>query len=148
MPPPNRRVTLRRGSNVEVIGKEEGFFGSYYEATIFKCLGMGCYVVQYMNLLEDSGRKPLLDVVRLKDIRPIPPDHDADLDGFEVNQCIDVYDNEGWWVGEIKSKRRRGEYFVYFSSTNEEIVYSAPQIRTHMEWSNGSWTFQNNRTQQ
>ncbi|MED6159229.1 hypothetical protein PIB30_040345 [Stylosanthes scabra] len=124
-PPPNRRVTFRRGSKVEVIGKEEGFFGSYYEATIVTCLGMGCYVVQYENLLDDNGLKPLLEVVKLKDLRPIPPNNDANLDGFEVNQRVDVYHNEGLtWngstgPGHIKTAQLNNEGGVGFLKINK-----------------------------
>ncbi|KAL1363149.1 hypothetical protein HN51_011340 [Arachis hypogaea] len=145
-PPFRSRVRFQIGQKVEVCGKEEGFFGSYYEATIVSCVGNSCYLVQYKNLLSATEpNKPLVEMVKLKDLRPIPSE-DLGSHEFIVNQNVDVFDNDGWWVGKITSKRG-SRYSVYFSSTNEEIVYPSSQIRVHLDWIDGSWVYQDGNQQ-
>ncbi|PNX95658.1 RNA binding protein, partial [Trifolium pratense] len=54
MRPPMKKIDYKVGDKVEVCSKEEGFMGSYYEATIASCLDNGRYVIRYKNLLKDD----------------------------------------------------------------------------------------------
>ncbi|WVZ24360.1 hypothetical protein V8G54_002904 [Vigna mungo] len=124
MRPPRKKVNFRPGDKVEVSSNEEGFFG--------------LYVVRYDTLLEDDESKPLTLTVFPRELRPKPP-RIATSSSFALYQRVDAFDNDGWWVGEITGKVDIDRYYVYFSTTHEEIVYPASAIRVHQEWINGQW---------
>lgn len=136
MDPPRRRYRFYNGEQVEVCSKEEGFLGSYYEATIVSYLNNGRYKVQYRNLMNEDESMPLIENVYPGELRPLPPQIHTSV--FSPYQIVDAFQNDGWWVGEIRA-RRGSIYYVYFNSTNEEIAYPTSQIRAHHEWVNGLW---------
>ena len=139
MRPPLKRVDFREGDKVEVCSREEGFLGSYYEATVLCHLDTGHYVVQYKTLLQDDDvSKPLVETLYPRDLRPSPPKVHARGE-FTPYQIVDAFDNDGWWVGEITGRRAAHHYCVYFHTTNEEIAYPSSKIRAHHEWVNGEW---------
>jgi len=130
------------GDKVEVCSTEEGFLGSYYLATVVSRLdNNGLYVVRYDTLLEDNSSQPLTETLYPEELRPRPPRVVAS--SFALYQQVDVFDNDGWWVGEICEKVDDDHYCVYFSTTEEEIVCPASAIRVHHEWFNGQWVRSN-----
>ncbi|XP_061371243.1 protein AGENET DOMAIN (AGD)-CONTAINING P1-like [Gastrolobium bilobum] len=139
---PMKRVDFCRGKKVEVCSKEDGFVGSYYEATLVSHLPNGLCVVRYTNLLEDDESQPLTETLYQKELRPLPPRVQGSA--FSLYQKVDVFDNDGWWVGEITGRRiSDSHYYVYFTTTNEEIAYPYSQIRVHHDWVNGDWLLSN-----
>ncbi|KAJ4829781.1 hypothetical protein Tsubulata_040853 [Turnera subulata] len=131
-------VTFNRGDEVEVCSKQEGFLGSYYEGTVLKQLGPNSYALQYKNLVEeDDESRPLVEVVPSEEIRPTPP-RIRFGGGFGLHNEVDVFANDGWWVGRI-TERKGSAYYVYFASTREEIVYHGSLLRIHLDWVNGKW---------
>ncbi|XP_027347817.1 DUF724 domain-containing protein 3 [Abrus precatorius] len=141
MRPPRKRVDFGRGDKVEVCSKEEGFIGSYYEATVVSHLDNGLYVVRYDTLLQDDESQPLTETLFPKELRPSPPR--VQVSHFSLYQCVDAFDNDGWWVGQITGKRGSSHYYVYFATTNEEIAYPSSKIRLHHEWLQGEWVLSN-----
>ncbi|KAI9086733.1 hypothetical protein K1719_031327 [Acacia pycnantha] len=71
-----------------------------------------------------------------KELRPLPPV--ISVRRFSVNQKVDAFDNDGWWLGVITGKDGPDRYFVYFASTDQEIAYPVSQIRVHQDWINGN----------
>ncbi|KAL9297775.1 hypothetical protein ACSQ67_023671 [Phaseolus vulgaris] len=138
MRPPRKTVNFRHGDKVEVCINEEGFLGSYYLATVVSRLDNGLYIVRYDTLLEDDESQPLTETLFPKELRPKPPRLTA-TSSFALYQRVDAFDNDGWWVGEISGKVDNRHYYVYFSTTHEEIVYPASAISVHQEWLNGQW---------
>nr|GMC95683.1 DUF724 domain-containing protein 3 [Ipomoea batatas] len=62
------------GDVVEVASNDEGFVGSYYEATVVGQLtASNVYIVQYRNLMTDDFSAPLTENVPLEQIRPQTP---------------------------------------------------------------------------
>ncbi|CAJ1978804.1 unnamed protein product [Sphenostylis stenocarpa] len=144
MRPPRKKVNFRHGDKVEVCSNEEGFFGSYYLATVVSRLDNGLYVVRYDTLLEEDGSQPLTETLFPKELRPKPPRLDSSSSSsFKLYQRVDAFDNDGWWVGEITGKADKHHYYVYFSTTHEEIAYPSSAIRVHQEWLNGEWVRSN-----
>ncbi|KAK2431303.1 protein AGENET DOMAIN (AGD)-CONTAINING P1 [Trifolium repens] len=144
MRPPMKKIDYKVGDKVEVCSKEQGFIGSYYEATIISCLDNGRYVIRYKNLLKDDESSELLTETLLpKDFRPSPP-RVCNPSKFQFNQKVDVFDNDGWWVGEIKSEKilmeKSCSYIVYFDYTDQSIQYPYDQIRVHHDLMfSGEW---------
>jgi len=77
-----------------------------------------------------------------KDLRPLPPRVCNPLK-FELNHKVDVFDNDGWWVGKIASENILMEksyyYSVYFDYCHQTIYYLCDQIRVHQELVWGDW---------
>ncbi|KAK2377744.1 protein AGENET DOMAIN (AGD)-CONTAINING P1 [Trifolium repens] len=132
MRPPMKKIDYKVGDKVEVCSKEEGFMGSYYEATIVSCLDNGKYVIRYKNLLKDDESRLLIETLLLKDLRPSPP-RVRNPSKFQLNQKVDVFDNDGWWVGKIISEKilmgKSYYYTVYFKYTDQTVYYTCDQIR-------------------
>lgn len=142
MRPPQRTVVYKAGDEVEVIGKEEGFYTSYYEATVVSVLPYGRYEVQYKTLIVDEETKiPLKEAVLAKDLRPVPPLVNTRGE-YKLYQAVNTFDNDGWWygmiVGRISCTGGKG-YNVYFSSTNETLPYNCSRIRVHHEFFDAEW---------
>jgi len=143
MRPPTKRVDYKVGDKVEVCSKEDGLVGSYYESTIVSCLEeRGKYTVRYKNLLKDDESELFIEILFPKDLCLIPP-RVRRPSKFQLNQKVDVFDNDGWWVGEIirdKILMQKTYYYsVYFDYTNQTIYYPCDQIRVHQELSWGEW---------
>ncbi|KAK3004537.1 hypothetical protein RJ639_018835, partial [Escallonia herrerae] len=125
---------FRRGDQVEVSSKEDGFAGSYFAATVVSELTKEEYIVQYMTLLKEDKSGPLREIVAPDEIRPVPPEIPAT--GFNLRDLVDAFANDGWWVGKITGKIG-AKYFVRFQSTGDEGAYSLSDLRVHQEYVNG-----------
>lgn len=143
-PTPLRRLQparFRRSDQVEVASEQEGFVGSYYEATIVADLVEHGYVVQYRTLVKDDFSAPLREVAAAAEVRPRPPA--IFTGGYRAGDVVDAFDNDGWWWGRITG-RRNDDYVVFFETTRDEIAYSKDRIRVHQDWINGKWIHASN----
>ncbi|KAL8461123.1 hypothetical protein ACS0TY_031753 [Phlomoides rotata] len=130
-------LRFRRGDIVEVSSFQEGFLGSYYEGTVVAdLLNNDNYVVQYRTLVTDDYSAPLRELASVAEVRPRPPPVVAA--DYKIHDVVDVFANEGWWVGRITS-RVGDNYSVFFDSTGEEIDYAKDLLRIHQDWINGKW---------
>ncbi|KAF5203056.1 agenet domain-containing protein [Thalictrum thalictroides] len=132
-----QKTKFKRGDSVEISIKEDGFHGSYFVADVISPLNDHEYIIEFKTLLNDDETKLLKDIVDVENVRPLPPQIPVSS-GFVLYQEVDVYDNEGWWVGMVTG-RNGLIYYVYFASTNEEIAYPAYRLRLHQEWKDGEW---------
>ena len=68
-------MVFSKGDEVEVCSKEEGFLGSYFEATVVLPLNDNTlYKVQYKNLVEEEDQtRPLVEIVSADEVQPVPP---------------------------------------------------------------------------
>ncbi|MCL7046794.1 hypothetical protein MKW94_018907 [Papaver nudicaule] len=142
------------GDSVEVVGHEDGFWGSYYEAKIIKQSEEeqegDQFLVEYQTL-EDDDKNPIQQTVNAKYLRPVPPQISkvSAAAKFKLNDAVDVWANDRWWVGRVmqvvphKHKYTgsdRTRVFVWFDSTQEEIDYQLCKLRVHQDWDiNGDW---------
>ncbi|GAB4859690.1 hypothetical protein Ancab_011169 [Ancistrocladus abbreviatus] len=134
-------MTFKRGELVEICGKDEGFEGSYYPATIISKVSTNSFIVQYNTLLKDDESAPLREIIYATEIRPTPPD--VDVTEFKVADQVEAWANDGWWLGKVKDRYGRGranlDYCVYFENSREEAWFHASELRVHQEWVNGKW---------
>ncbi|KAH0651182.1 hypothetical protein KY285_031296 [Solanum tuberosum] len=125
-----------RGDLVEVGSKEDGFLGSYYEAIVVCQPLKKDYIVQYKTLLKDDQSGPLTEFVTHSELRPVPPV--IPVSRFNLNDQVDAFGNDGWWVGRITGKIG-SKYFVYFESSGDECGYFISDLRVHQDWIDGKW---------
>lgn len=131
-------MDFKRGDDVEIISKEDGFEGSFYEAIIISKLSDNDYIVQYNTLMKDDLSGPLRAFIPGDDIRPAPEEIPPEY-GFQIKQRVDVYYHDGWWTGEI-IKKVGSKYRVLFEHpVDHQGDYSPRQMRVHRDWVNGEW---------
>ncbi|KAK4755531.1 hypothetical protein SAY87_009288 [Trapa incisa] len=134
------------GKVVEVSINEEGFEGAWYAAVIKDYLGDDNYLVEYLFLMTDDKAAPLREEVCLDDLRPYPPRQGPPPVLFRPLDMVDVWYNDGWWTGVISKVLRRSTFVVYFSTTNEELVFKEPYVRIHQDWIDQKWVFSSQDT--
>ncbi|KAL2483425.1 Plant Tudor-like protein [Forsythia ovata] len=137
-----KKLKFQRGDQVEIASKEEGFVGSYYEATVVTALVRKEYIVQYLTLVKDDMSEPLREFVTADEVRPPPPE--ISVTGFRLYDLVDAFDNDGWWVGKITG-RIGNKYFVYFDSSKDELAYDFERLRMHQDLVDGKWVFPKNQ---
>lgn len=102
------------GERIEVLGTEQGFENSYYAATIIS-RSLNYLGVRYETLSDGENEMPLEEFVSANNVRPYPADLDVE---FHRGDIVDVWHNDGWWVGRYRRYDADREddrcYRVYF----------------------------------
>ncbi|KAG2320207.1 hypothetical protein Bca52824_013420 [Brassica carinata] len=131
------------GELVEVRLKEDGYFGSFFEAKVLSKLPHGpFYEVEYRNLLENwpsrsENPQPLVEIIPADEIRPMPPTL-PQPSTFSFREKVDAFDMDAWWYGEIYGQDG-DTYYVHFPTTNQLCEYPIESLRKHLELVNGQW---------
>ncbi|KAJ6829299.1 DUF724 domain-containing protein 3-like isoform X1 [Iris pallida] len=142
--PKSRRSGLPVGSEVEVRSNEDGFHGSWFEATVTKSLSKSrTYAVAYTTLVSPDGDDPpapLEETVRFSMVRPRPPLPGPNKD-YGLHHLVEAFHNDGWWAGVVSGLPGGGrdEYTVCFPSSREEFMFRASELREQMQWVRGRW---------
>ncbi|GLT36427.1 hypothetical protein SLA2020_108030 [Shorea laevis] len=133
---------FREGSVVEVSSEEEGFKGSWFVAKILtlpKDGNKSKALIQYQTLITDEkSRKPLKESANLSFIRPLAPGPEPDR-SFEVNDIVDAFHRDGWWVGVVSRVLDHHRYYVSFEEPGEELEFDRSNLRVHLDWVDGKW---------
>ncbi|XP_076912345.1 protein AGENET DOMAIN (AGD)-CONTAINING P1-like [Bidens hawaiensis] len=137
-------MKFKRGDPIEVVDMGPGFLGSFYDGTIISRVGKETYIVIFRTLLEADQSGLLREFVKADKIRPKPAD--VLVSAFDLGEKVDVFANDGWWVGRIISKVGESEYLVHFDSTNRDILYPFSDICVHQDWDAGNevWVYPRN----
>ncbi|XP_019441210.1 PREDICTED: DUF724 domain-containing protein 3-like isoform X2 [Lupinus angustifolius] len=140
---------FKAGFAVEVNSDDDGFRGSWFTGKIIRRLVNDRFVVEYDNLMADeSGSKRLREILKLHQLRPIPP-VEAGRE-FKFGDEVDAYHNDGWWEGHVTEECGNGRFAVYFRVSREQIVFQKEELRLHREWFDENWVppFENQQHQQ
>ncbi|XP_072961609.1 protein AGENET DOMAIN (AGD)-CONTAINING P1-like isoform X1 [Typha angustifolia] len=129
-------IEFVKGRKVEVSSDDEGFRGAWYTATVVKSVGKK-FLVEYQNLRTDDETKLLTETVWPRHIRPTPPN--TPVVEFKLLEEVDVFYNDGWWVGIVSKVLRGPRYIVYFRTWNEEMEFGQEELRLHYDWICGRW---------
>ncbi|KAK1375729.1 Duf724 domain-containing protein 6 [Heracleum sosnowskyi] len=130
-------MAFKRGDDVEITSKEDGFEGSFYEAILIAKVSDNDYIVQYNTLMKDDLSGPLRAFMSGDEIRPAPEEMTAE-NGFQIKQRVDVFYHDGWWTGKV-IKTVGSKYRVRFEHSEDQGDYSSSQMRVHRDWVNGQW---------
>lgn len=128
---------FERGTSVEVMSDDEGFRGAWFPATVVNSAG-NKFLVEYKDLMTDDESEPLKETADFLHIRPAPPAYSV-LGKFKNLQEVDVYYNDGWWVGVISKVLADSRYMVYFRPWKQEMEFSVEDLRPHHDWIDGRW---------
>ncbi|KAK1404150.1 hypothetical protein POM88_003755 [Heracleum sosnowskyi] len=129
--------------HVEVTSEDDGFRGAWYVAKIIQDLKlMDNYVeVEYNELLtEDDESKKLIERVHVSFVRPLPPVGKGPNEVIEVNDVVDTFYNDGWWVGVVKDVVDDGtKFLVSFDDPPHTMKCRRSDVRVHFDWVDGNW---------
>ncbi|KAI9181424.1 hypothetical protein LWI28_014895 [Acer negundo] len=139
---------FRKGSLVEVTSNLDGFRGAWFVARVVKAprssvrrsTRKSTFLVEYLNLLSDDGMKPLREHVSYGFIRPIPPFEMHNDQTFQVNDVVDGYYNDGWWVGVVCHVWEDSKaYTLVFDDPPDSVKFRSSEVRVHLDWVDGKW---------
>ncbi|XP_074340154.1 DUF724 domain-containing protein 6-like isoform X2 [Apium graveolens] len=135
-------VAWKKGTEVEVTSVDDGFRGVWYLAKITqppKKSEDGFVLVEYNELVSDEDEtKKLCEKVHVELVRPLAPSGIKD-DDFEINDVVDVYHKDGWWVGVVEKVLSKDEVLVAFDDPPDKITAKRLDVRFHFDWINGKW---------
>lgn len=131
-------VKFSEGMLVEVKSDEEGYQGSWYQATIVKSLGNDKFLVEYLTLKTEDETQFYQEEADILCIRPCPPEIQR-VEPFELFAQVDAWYNDGWWVGHISRVIDGFKYMVFFRNTNEEMDFEHFKLRPHQDWIEEKW---------
>lgn len=128
------------GDEVEVCLEEEGFAGSYFEATVVRILPKHRgYTVSYLTLLNDRGSS-LRETVEARLLRPRPPaassySSSSSPPSFRLHDYVDAFNDDGWWSGVVvELGPEESQVSVCFPLHREVRPFPASLVRPHLEW--------------
>ncbi|KAK0581088.1 hypothetical protein LWI29_009937 [Acer saccharum] len=143
-----------RGSLVEVTSNLDGYRGVWFVAKVLETPPPNLrrssrtmtFLVEYQTLLSKDGKKLLREHVSLGLIRPLPPPpREEGMHRFQVNDVVDGYYNDGWWVGVVCHVMRDCEaedskpYTVLFDDPPDSVKFRPSELRFHLDWVDGKW---------
>ncbi|KAG9153701.1 hypothetical protein Leryth_005836, partial [Lithospermum erythrorhizon] len=134
------------GAEVEVTSDSDGFGYSWYRAKVIKPpnptdQSNEHFLIQYDNLVEEDDHSQLLkEKVHASFIRPLPPNnvYKPNKSFFELNDVVEAFHEDGWWVGVVKEVKEQNKYLVAFAS-QDEIFFRKRKLRIHLDWIDGKW---------
>ncbi|KMZ59920.1 hypothetical protein ZOSMA_63G00320 [Zostera marina] len=148
-----RILYFAKSDRVEVEHLHNTISRAWFEATIRKThLQTGRYTVIYNTLYLPDGRR-LYDVIDSCHVRPLPPSNTTtSSSSITTNQKVEVFHNDGWWIGVVISKlddTDGGKFLVSLPNSNgedEKIEFASSRIRVHLDWdsSNDKWVLVEN----
>ncbi|KAK1418916.1 hypothetical protein QVD17_28067 [Tagetes erecta] len=120
------------------------------------------YLLKYHTLFVDANcLHPLTEVVNPSFVRPLPPcsirrnnsTHEVEVkvvgdegfeihDVFEIDDVVDAYYLDGWWVGVVKKVIVDGElnkYVVLLENWGREFEFERSMLRFHVDWIGCRW---------
>ncbi|PAN10382.1 hypothetical protein PAHAL_2G090600 [Panicum hallii] len=151
-PPAQEPNPLPPGTEVEVRIDDEGFYGSWYEATVVgfdPAAGRGSpakYTVTYSHLEAQDGP----DSVAPSHVRPRPPPPPGpgsppstpSPPRFLLHDFVEAFDCEGWWSGIVFAPAPAdpgSPVTVAFPITREVLLFPAHLVRPRRDYVGGEW---------
>ncbi|KAL8143894.1 hypothetical protein V2J09_016926 [Rumex salicifolius] len=140
------------GSDIEVTSDEEGFRGIWFPAKLLSLPSKkrrNKYFVEYKSLVsEENESDPLTEFVDPSFLRPALTTEEGDEGSFEVNDVVEAYHLDGWWIGVVVAVLGERIYRVFFNNPPEEVEYERSSLRLHKDWVDGKWILPEKKTAQ
>ncbi|CAD6253518.1 unnamed protein product [Miscanthus lutarioriparius] len=142
---------LPPGTDVEVRVDDDGFHGSWFEATVLDFTPArgyrhpARYTVKYAHLLADDDEGVLAEPFAPSHIRPRPPPPPpSPPPRFQTHDIVEAFHNEGWWSGIVVSAPAgsgsgAAGVTVAFPITREVIEFAPGLVRPRRDYVDGDW---------
>ncbi|CAL5079279.1 unnamed protein product [Urochloa decumbens] len=143
---------LPPGTEVEVRIDDDGYYGSWYEATVVgfdPAAGLRIparYTVTYSHLAAEDG----LDSVVASHVRPRPPPPSPPPPRFLLHDIVEAFDCNGWWSGIVIAPVPAPtpdpdpadpgpRVTVAFPITREVLPFPPSLVRPRLDYAGGEW---------
>ncbi|KAL6654098.1 hypothetical protein ACP70R_007563 [Stipagrostis hirtigluma subsp. patula] len=147
--PAQEQAPLSPGAEVEVRVDDDGFHGSWFEATVVDFApargrrSPARYTVTYAHLLADDGGA-LTEPFAPTHIRPRPPPPAPGAGGppprFAPHDIVEAFHKDGWWSGiVVAADDPSAVVTVAFPVTREVISFPPHFVRPRREYVDGEW---------
>ncbi|XP_077212957.1 PHD finger transcription factor isoform X2 [Tasmannia lanceolata] len=153
-----RKLKLVLGDKVEVRHFEDGLKGSWHPAIVIEC-EKSIRVVEYTDLLDDSGSSKLVESISVSaifegitrrnpkiyrgHIRPLPPcSSNIREHGLSYGLCVDAFIDDAWWEGVIFDREiGLNERLVFFPDQGDQQRVGIDLLRITQDWDeiSGDW---------
>ncbi|KAK2651552.1 hypothetical protein Ddye_011408 [Dipteronia dyeriana] len=150
--PPGNIDSFAKDTLVEVSSDEGWLSGGWFVAKVLDppppsttTTAKMKFLVEYQNLHCQDGSKLLRKLVDIKLVRPLPPppqNDEHEKQRFEVNDVVDAYRNDGWWVGVVSKvwgEEEQRVYSVLFENLSRRINFRPSELRFHLDWVGDKW---------
>ncbi|CAO2818701.1 unnamed protein product [Amaranthus hypochondriacus] len=127
------------GIAVEVNIESDNSYDVWFPASFIKQVA-NSFLVEYQSK-EAGFQKVAVDYLH---IRPSPPSSSHKV--FNLLEKVDAFFEYYWLSGVVTKILADGRYIVYFKRTKKEKELSHANLRLHMEWNNGKWTYSSQDT--
>ena len=128
-------VWLVEGASVEVEMCEDGFWESFYEATLVSVdEARESALVRYTHLMvSDGGEEQLVETVKVSALRPPPPRVVGFAGKLRRGAACEVFHEDGWWAVRVfdrhKGKGMASDTFEVASESYAQIDFKVPASR-------------------
>ncbi|KAL6981934.1 hypothetical protein U1Q18_023552 [Sarracenia purpurea var. burkii] len=122
-------MAYRHNQSVEVRGKQEGFSGFYYPATLLAAVETNRYLVRYKTRFTEDKSRLLTEALDAADIWTVPLEIQST--SFVVGERTKACLNGGWWPGKTE-QMVDPYYYVRLDGTENEIHFPFYRVRTHL----------------
>ncbi|KAG8089434.1 hypothetical protein GUJ93_ZPchr0011g27217 [Zizania palustris] len=136
---------LLPGTEVEVRVDDDGFHGSWFEATVEGFVPWRAprtparYTVSYKHLLADDSASILIERFAPTHVRPRPPPRSQEEPlALGMHDIVEAFHNDGWWSG-IVLVVGDPDVTVAFPITREVIAFSPSLVRPRRDYVDGLW---------
>ncbi|KQJ88208.1 hypothetical protein BRADI_4g16394v3 [Brachypodium distachyon] len=133
---------LPPGTEVEVRVDDDGFHGSWFEATVEAFVpaqrrgSRPRCTVAYTHLPPDHP-DAATTLVELSHIRPRPPLSSPEAEPFRLHEIVEAFHEDGWRSGIVLAT---GPLAVAFPITREVVAFQEPHhVRPRRDYVDGQW---------
>ncbi|KAL2505905.1 Agenet domain-containing protein [Abeliophyllum distichum] len=124
---------FKKGTQVEMSLEDDGFWGSWYTATVVCPISKKTHKIhlEFHTLTSgDNSAKSL----RWTQFWSVPSHHARHARRrFNNSEDVDAFHNDGWWEGIVITAQNGDRYSVFFRSSREQIEFDEFQLRLHRE---------------
>ncbi|KAK8630673.1 hypothetical protein V6N13_079455 [Hibiscus sabdariffa] len=130
-------MMFRKGNLVEVLRREDDPCGSWYTANILSADG-DSYIIRY-KLFTDRDGNPVVEGVRGKDVRPLPP-YVNNGKNWAVGDVAEVFDVRCWRIGKVAKVLKNNDSFVIKLFGSIQVKeFHASSLRVRQAWHGNKW---------
>ncbi|XVF32488.1 hypothetical protein REPUB_Repub17cG0087100 [Reevesia pubescens] len=129
-------MKFRKGNSVEVLRREHDPCGSWFTGNI-RSADADNYVVRYKLLMDHEG-KQVVEKVREKDVRPLPPSVNGK--SWAVGDIVEVFEIQCWRVGKVaKVLKNNNRFVIKFFGSIQLKEFHASSLRIRQVWQGNKW---------
>ncbi|CAL4895844.1 unnamed protein product [Urochloa decumbens] len=124
------------GMQIEVSKLEDNSVVAWLPAVVVKTFWRSNLLVEYTSSKSDGTAIPG-EIVGMQHVRPIP--QQASAISFCVNDEVEAFQGDGWWLGVITDVHPGLKYTFKFAHLGVAIKLSQKSLRLRYEWVDGLW---------